>query len=680
MTSYRLFLLVSAMLAVRAAYAGDRGLLDTVNSPYARMYMTDLGDAKWTGGLWGDRFEVCRTAMVPRIWTIFQSDEESHEWTNLLLAAGIQNTGDHEGPGFEDGDFFKWLEGLAQVYAITHDPEVDQLMDRIIAVVAKAQWEDGYFHTATVIPQRRGARVTELQGNESFEAYNIGHLITTACVHYRATGKKTLLSVGCKAADYLFRLCREAPAKLARCSICPSHYMAVIELYRTTRDPRYLELGRDLIAIRDKIDDGTDQNQSRVPFRQMTKAVGHAVRANYLYAGATDVAIETGDRSLLETVRTINEDITNHKLYITGATGALYDGASPDGGEAGSQQLVNQAYGRDYQLSNLTAYNESCATVGFVLWNWRMLVATGDARYADLVEQTLYNGVLAAISLDGEHYFYVNPLRRLKAMTWPLRAWRTRQPNLKNCFCCPPNVVRTIAEAQDYIYTLSPGTLWINLYGGSVLDTRWIEGGRIRLRQITDYPWSGEIKIVIDEAPSDQVVLKLRIPGWIHGEQVRAELNGVPLPGSWVPGTYAEIRRRWHLNDVVKLSMPFTATLWKANPLVEETLNQVAVMYGPLVYCLESIDLPPGVGVEDVALSLDPRHEGFRARKEKIAGAELVTLTTPALCTSQTGGAPGPLYLRVDREPPREIEIKLVPYYAWNNRGDGDMTVWIPVR
>jgi hypothetical protein len=681
----RAFAALGAVLAAALpALAGDRGLVDTSESAHATMYMADLADAKWTGGMWGDRFDVCSKTMIPHMWDIFQSDKDSHAWANFRIAARLDTApgAKHVGPPFADGDFFKWFEGVAQVYAITRDPELDRLMDGIIEVIAKAQRGDGYFGTGTVIPMREGVAVdTALADREHFETYNMGHLMTAACVHDRATGKTTMLAVARKAADYLCNFYQKSSPQLARSAICPSHYMGIIELYRTTHDPRYLELGRQLIEIRSEVEDGTDQNQDRVAFRMMTKAVGHAVRANYLFAGAADVEVETGDRSLLDTLRTLDDDVVDHKLYITGATGALYDGASPDGSaDHASIQLVHQAYGRDYQLPNLSAYNESCATIGFALWNWRMFLATGEARYSDVFEQTLYNGVLAAISLSGTDYFYVNPLKKLDAMSWPLRWSRTRQPNIQLSFCCPPNVVRTIAEAQDYIYTLSKDTLWVNLYGASTLDTRWVGGDRIRLRQETDYPWAGKIRIVVAEAPGHPVALRLRIPGWVRDGGVSVAVNGQPADGTPRSGSYFEIRRTWAANDVVELNLPFGASIWESNPLVEETLNQVAVRYGPLVYCLESGDLPAGVRIEDVALSSEVSRDAFEPKMERISGADVMTLTVPALQIARTEGSAKALYAVSDPAPPRAISVKLVPYYAWGNRGDSEMTVWIPVR
>ncbi len=677
------FVVLTFVAAVRGS---ERALVDTSRSPHARMYMVGLGDVTWNGGLLGERFEVCRTTMIPHMWTIFKDDTESHAWSNFLIAAGLGRgrDGKFHGPPFNDGDFLKWVEALAQVYAVTKDPKIDAQMDEIIAVVAKAQREDGYLHTQKIIPQRQGdPKAKEFSEREHFETYNMGHLMTTACVHYRATGKTTLLALARKAADYIEHLCKTVPADLAQNAICPSHYMGAVELYRVTREPRYLALAKQLIEIRSLVppEVGSDHNQDRVPFRRMTEAVGHAVRANYLYAGAADVYAESGDASLLETIATIADDVAQQKLYITGMTGALYDGASPDGTTRhGSIKTVHQAYGRDYQLPNLTAYNETCATIGYGMWLWRMLSVTGEARYADSFEQTFYNGVLPGISLEGKHYFYVNPLKKLQDFKWPMRWSRTRTPNIKSSFCCPPNVVRTIAEAHNYVYALSADTLWVHLFAASRLDSAWTDGAQIKLRQETDYPWSGAVKLTIDAAPARPVTLKLRVPGWLKAGAATLLVNGERVAVEARPGSYLEVRRTWRTGDVVAYTMEFTPTLWESNPLVEETLDQVAVKYGPLVYCVESNDLPAGVKLTDVALALAGTPANFTFAREKIAGADVLTLTTSAVSLARPAWTAQQLYREAARTPPRPISLKFVPYYAWGNRGDTEMSVWLPVR
>ena len=675
--------------SVAVSHAGENSLIDTTRSPHAKFYMPDLGDVTWNGGLFGDRFDVCRTTMIPHMWDIFRDPHESHAWDNFLMAAGLgegRGTGRPHGPPFNDGDFLKWFEALAQVYAVTKDPAIDARMDEMIEVIAKAQREDGYLHTHKIVPQRRGqtgTRAAEFEDREHFETYNMGHLITTACIHHRATGKDNMLKLAIKAADYIDKLCREVPEDLARNAICPSHYMGVVELYRLTREPRYLRLAEQLIEIRSLVPPGigSDHNQDRVPFREMTEAVGHAVRANYLYAGVADIVAENGDLSLLQTLEKIDADVASQKLYVTGMTGAIYDGASPDGSKSHSSiKLVHQAYGRDYQLPNLTAYNETCATIGYGMWMWRQFTVTGDAHDADLFEQTLYNGVLPGISLEGKHYFYTNPLKKLHDFEWPLRWSLTRAPNIKNSFCCPPNVVRTIAQVHNYVYSLSDDAVWVNLYGASTLDSQWLNGDAIKLRQETNYPWAGDIAFTIDEAPARPIALRLRIPGWVHDGAASLLVNGAPMEADLTPGRYTEVKRVWQAGDRVELALAFKPVLVEANPLVEETINQVAVKYGPLVYCVESNDLPPGVSLTDVALRIESAQGPMVMTPETIAGAEVFMLTLPGEVLVRPTWQEGQLYREVTPRRREAIEVKLVPYYAWGNRGDTEMSVWMPVR
>jgi len=514
----------------------------------------------------------------------------------------------------------------------------------------------------------------------------MGHLMTAACVHHRATGKTTLLEAARKAADYLERLAREKPDELARNAICPSHYMGVAELYRATREPRYLALARRLIEIRDLVPGtavGSDQNQDRVPLRLMTEAVGHAVRANYLYAGMADVLAETEEPAWRAALTALSRDVATQKLYITGMTGALYDGASPDGAtKHGTIRPVHQAYGRDYQLPNLTAYNETCATIGFALWQWRQLALTGEAGHADLFEQALYNGVLPGISLDGKRYFYVNPLRKLADFKLPLRWSRTRTPNIKSSFCCPPNVVRTIAEAHNYVYALGPDTLWVHLYGASRLDTRDAAGERIAVRQETEYPWAGAVKFTVEAAPARMWTWRLRVPGWLRPGAATLRVNGAEAEVPLVPGTYAEVTRMWRAGDTVELRLEFGPTLWEANPLVEETLGQVAVRCGPLVYCVESTDLPPGVRLSEVALSMGSEARVFEGKMERVAGVPVRTLTTTATALQRPVWKADELYREAARGAPMAFTLKLVPYFAWGNRGgeEAEMSVWLPGR
>jgi DUF1680 family protein len=666
-----------------------RGITNTSTSPYARLHSVEIGSVRWTDGFWAERFDLCHKTMIPNMWRLLEDPQISHAYDNFQVAAGLKQ-GRHRGPKWHDGDFYKWLETAAFVYGITKDERLDRLMDQIIDVIGKAQRDDGYIHTPVIISQRqravraegvspsdrgRDARDTsEFQNRLDFETYNMGHLMTCACIHYRATGKTSLLRIARKAADFLYDVYKNDPRNLANNAICPSHYMGVVELYRTLGDPRYLELAKGLIDIRDLVEEGTDHNQDRIPLRQQTQAVGHAVRANYLYAGVADVYAETGDGSLLNALEVVWRDVAYRKMYVTGATGALYDGASPDGSKSHSAiQLVHQAYGRAYQLPNVTAYNESCATVGFVLWNWRMLNITAEARFADLLELALYNGVLATISLDGTKFFYKNPLRQVKCVPFELRWSHRREPYI-GCFCCPPNTVRTIAEVASYAYSLSDDGLWIHLYGGNVLDTHLPDGSSIRLNQRTEYPWGGTVRINVEDAPQKDFSIRLRIPGW--AEDARVTVNGEPLGAALRPEQYFEIRRKWSAGDRIELIFPMSVQLLEAHPLVEEARNQVAVRRGPIVYCLESADLPEHVGIMNVSLSPGAQ---FHDRYVKDLLGGITVLETKANVHTADDWS-GTLYRRISTKKSKTADIRLIPYYAWGNRGDYEMTVWIPVR
>jgi len=668
-------IIILSMLTLTALslHAQDKALVNTSASSYAKLSSVDMGDVTWTKGFWADRFKVCRETMIPNLWRIYTDPKIGHGIQNFEIAAGL-DTGSHVGPPFQDGDFYKLFEAVAAMYAATHDPRLDTLMDNTIAIFAKAQRADGYIHTPTLIDERNHPDKAKAFGDRlNFETYNLGHLMTAACVHYRATGKRNFLDIAIKATDYLYRFYKTASPELARNAICPSHYMGVVEMYRTTHDPKYLELAKNLINIRGLMKDGTDDNQDRIPFRQQTQATGHAVRANYLYAGAADIFMETGDTTLIHTLNLVWNDAVNRKMYITGGCGALYDGASPDGTSylLKDVQEVHQAYGRDYQLPNFTAHNETCASVGNVLWNWRMLQITGDAKYADIMETTLYNGMLSGISLDGTKFFYTNPLSVNDDLPFRQRWSRDRVGYIAYSDCCPPNVVRTIAEVSNYAYNISDKGLWVNLYGGNKLSTKLKDGSDIKLTQTTAYPWNGNINITIDTAPGKEFSVFLRIPGWC--DDATLTVNGKPAGISLQPGKYAEVAHKWAAGDKIELNLSMPVKLIEANPLVEETRNQVAVKRGPIVYCLEAIDLPKGENIFNIALS---GKSMLKVQPIKIANSDIISLTGTAEDRKQNSWS-NKLYQEVSLTY-RLVNVRLIPYYAWDNRGHTNMETWIP--
>ena len=667
-------------------------ITSTGHSQYAVMSSVPLTSVQWTGGFWGERFNVLSQTSVQSMWQTWQS-KEGKGFTNFLIAAGEQQ-GEHHGPPFHDGDMYKWLEAVASVYAVTHDAELDAIMDRFIGLVVKAQREDGYIHTPVIIKERNAAAATVPVGSAdgvvgtavgtkndkafenrlNFETYNLGHLIMAGIIHKRATGKTTLFEAAIRAADFLYDFCQRAPEELAGNAICPSHYMAVAELYRETGNTKYLDLCRQFIDIRGMVQNGTDDNQDRIPFRQQYQAMGHAVRANYLYAGVADLYLESGEEQLMKNLQSIWQDIVSRKMYINGACGALYDGTSPDGTNytPDSIQKVHQSYGRPYQLPHSTAHNETCANIGNMLFNWRMLQATADAKYADLVENCLYNSVLPGISLDGEKYFYTNPLRLSDELPYKLR-WPKERRKYISCFCCPPNTLRTLCEAQDYIYSVAPGRLYVNLFGQSRVQTAISGVGDITLTQQTDYPWDGHVTLTIEalktkkkNVPFD---LALRIPSW--AEAVTATVNGQHLPTT-IENEYIVISHPWKKGDVISFEVPMDTRIVEANPLVEESRGQVAVMRGPILYCLES----PELGSTDIDNVVLPVSAQFKPVEVTIGGSRMMALETEAYVRINDDWQ-GLLYRPAAWEKEKKT-IRLIPYYAWGNRGKTEMTVWMP--
>lgn len=673
-----------------------QGLTDMSHSQQAKVHNLPMGATQWTGGFWADRFNVLSTTGIWSMWDTWNTPYEtldengkhgSHGFRNFEVAAGTVK-GKHHGPPFHDGDFYKWLEACAMVYAITKDTKVDALMDKVIEQIALAQRADGYIHTPVVISERlqgidSHANTENAAGIEigkdqkhafasrlNFETYNLGHLITAGIIHKRATGKTTLFDCGKKAADFLYNFLTNDAAELSRNAICPSHYMGAAEMYRETGDEKYLTLAKGLIAIRDSVTNGEDHNQDRHKFRDQYEAMGHAVRANYLYAGVADLYAETGEEQLMKNLGAIWNDIIQHKIYIMGGCGALYDGVSPDGTTYNqpSIQQIHQAYGRQFQLPQEYAHNEICAQIGMMLFSWRMFQTTGDPKYIDNIENELYNGILSGVSLDGKDYFYTEALRRTKEYPYVLR-WPKHRQRYISCFCCPPNTLRTLCEAQEYAYSLtgtsaSGQTLYVNLYGQNSLKTKDLE-----VEQITNYPWDGKITLTVKKAKNLSTVV-LHIPNWC--DQYTVLVNGDAYPVN--DASSVAINRKWKKGDVITLNLNMRPRLVEANPLVEEAKNQVAVMRGPIVYCLESQDIEGNRNINDISIPADIQ---LKEVPMTINGHTFTALEGEALAQDGKQWNNETLYREISDKPVRKTCIRLIPYYAWDNRGIQDMSLWL---
>ena len=674
MNSIRNYIIGVALMAAVPVMA-QSGLTDMSNSQQAIMTNTPLGSVKWTGGFWADRFNVMSTTGIWSMWDTWNTPWEtidamglhgSNGFRNFEVAAGTVK-GKHHGPPFHDGDMYKWLEACATVYAITKDPKLDALMDKFIEQVALAQRADGYIHTPVVISERNAgidshANTENAAGIEigkdqkhafasrlNFETYNLGHLITAGIIHKRATGKTTLFDCGRKAADFLYNFLTNDATELSRNAICPSHYMGAAEMYRETGDAKYLTLAKGLIAIRDSVENGEDHNQDRHKFREQYEAMGHAVRANYLYAGVADLYAETGEAQLMKNLSAIWDDIIQHKIYIMGGCGALYDGVSPDGTTYNqpSIQQIHQAYGRQFQLPQEAAHNEICAQIGMMLFSWRMFQTTGDA----------YNGILSGISIDGKDFFYTETLRRTKEFPYTMR-WPKHRQHYITCFCCPPNTLRTLCQAQEYAYAVSGQTLYVNLYGQNALKTKNLE-----VEQTTGYPWDGKVILTVKKAKNLQTI-QLHKPNWCDKYTVKVNGENADL----------RITRKWKKGDVIELSLDMRPRLVEANPLVEEAKNQVAVMRGPIVYCLEGQDIQGDCRISDIALPADIQ---LKEVPMTIEGHSFTALEGDAVVTNDKTWDNQTLYRELSKPSSRKVRIRLIPYYAWDNRGIQDMSLWL---
>ena len=684
-------LLICIVCCGFAAASTSQGLTDMSRSKQAKMQNVPLGSAQWTGGFWGDRFQMLSTTGIWDMWNTWNTPWEvidnmglhgSNGFRNFEVAAGTVK-GKHHGPPFHDGDMYKWLEACASVYAVTKDPKIDALMDKFIEQIALAQRADGYIHTPVVISERNAgidshALTENAAGIEigkdqkhafasrlNFETYNLGHLMTAGIIHKRATGKTTLFECGKKAADFLYNFLTNDAAELSRNAICPSHYMGAAEMYRETGDEKYLTLAKGLIAIRDSVTNGEDHNQDRHKFRDQYEAMGHAVRANYLYAGVADLYAETGEAQLMKNLSAIWDDIIQHKIYIMGGCGALYDGVSPDGTTYNqpSIQQIHQAYGRQFQLPQEAAHNEICAQIGMMLFSWRLFQTTGDGKYIDNIENELYNGILSGISIDGRDFFYTEALRRTKEFPYVMR-WPKHRQHYITCFCCPPNTLRTLCQAQEYAYTLGNGsadTLYVNLYGQNTLKTKDLE-----ITQETNYPWDGEIKRTVKKAKKLSTII-LHKPDWCDKYSVKVNGEKADLT----------ISRKWKKGDVIELCFDMRPRLIEANPLVEEAKNQVAVMRGPIVYCLEGQDIEGGYRINDIALDDDIE---LKEVKMSIAGHSFIALEGEAKLVNNQQWNNQTLYRELTKAPKTKVKIRLIPYYAWDNRGIDDMSLWLPLE
>lgn len=609
---------------------------------------------------WGQRLKASREVTIP---LAFSKCEETGRYNNFSNAAAHMKDPNKVfkvngvGFSFDDTDPYKTIEGASYLLQTYPDKKLEKYVDSVIMVIASGQEPDGYLYTArTQNPDdphhwagpTRWSKVEDL----SHEFYNLGHLCEAAVAHYRATGKRSLLDITIRYADCV---CREVGDGEGQACVVPGHQIAemgLAKLYTVTGDKRYLDMAKFFLDKRGYTTIKTEYSQSHKPVLEQDEAVGHAVRAGYMYAGMADVAALTGDKSYIEAIDRIWENIVSKKLYITGGVGATSSG---------------EAFGKNYYLPNLSAYCETCAAIAQVYLNYRLFLLHGHSKYYDALERTLYNGVISGISIDGGRFFYPNPLQST--------GQHQRQPWF-GCACCPSNAARFIPSVPQYVYAVKDANLYVNLFMSNSAEME-VGGRRVELKQTTNYPWCGDVDIEVMKAKGE-FALNIRIPGWVRGEVVPSDLynyvdgkrlgysvmvNGEKVESELRDG-YFVVERKWAKGDKVQVHFDMEPRLVKAHAKVEQDRGRVAVERGPLVYCAEWAD--NSCNVLNILLNRNPQ---FELGKKQIAQTDVQTLTTSAQTLS---------FDKTGRLVVQDESLVLIPYYAWAHRGNGNMAVWLP--
>ncbi|HOO15072.1 MAG TPA: glycoside hydrolase family 127 protein [Candidatus Marinimicrobia bacterium] len=613
----------------------------------------DIKNVEINDAFWLPKIKIIQDTTIQYA---FKKCEEEGRMENFLIAGGRKKGPVRGKMPFDDTDVYKIIEGASYSLISRPNPALAAYLDSIISIIKIGQEPDGYLTTWFTIdrmhPPAWWAQPSPNRWDHeesNHELYNSGHLFEAAAAHYRATGKQNFLKIALKNADLL--VASFGPDKLR---VPPGHQIVetgLIKLYHITNNPQYVELARFFLELRG---DSTshklygEYSQDHLPVTKQTEAVGHAVRAMYMYAGMTDIAAIYQDSAYFEALMKIWENIVTKKMYLTGGVGARHDG---------------EAFGDNYELPNLTAYNETCAAIGSVYWNQRLFRLTGDAKYYDIIERTLYNGLISGISLDGKKFFYPNPLESDGKYQFNQGAC-TRQPWF-DCSCCPTNIIRFLPSVPELIYATIADSVYINLYISSNADII-VNQKKIEIIQQTGYPWDGKINITVNPEKKTIFTLKLRVPGWARNEVVPGDLykyiaenpekvsllvNGKDENGVLDKG-YIEITMKWTRGDKIELTLPLAVRKVVAHEKVTDNVNKVAFECGPIVYCAEEID---NHRISEITVPLDTK----------------LNITKGAVLTENVNILRG----KVDNQ-----ELILIPYYVWSNRGVGKMKVWLPIN
>jgi uncharacterized protein len=631
----------------------DQGVINVVNSPYAKLHSVPVHAVTIEEGFWSKRRKTNVESSIP---TMREQLEQHGRMDNFRRLVG-KSKEPQKGPFYSDSDIYKWIEASGFALQSGDIPNLHNVTATMIKEVVAVQEPSGYLNTYYIEDKVSQRMLTHSQ-EVGHELYNLGHMIQGSIAYYRATGDATLMDAGAKMVDgFLLPNFGPGPDKKPIVSGHPEIEMALIELYRTTGNKKHLELAGYILNGDDRM--GLEKRRtiymySGTPFIKRTRLEGHAVRAMYACCGATDYYMETGDQAYWKTLTNLWSDLSEHQMYITGGVGA---------------RAAGEAFGEPYELPNAQAYGESCAAIGNMMWNWRMLAASGEAKHADIIERALYNGINSGMSLDGTLYCYRNPL------AFDPDSGETIRNPWYDTTCCPPNLERTFASLPGYFYSTSKDGVYVHLYDNSTLDWHLESGNALKISQKTNYPWDGDVKLTVTPARPADFTVFVRIPGWVNGAKVA--VNGKSVDGAQA-GQYLAIKREWKPGDTVSLNFPTPTETVASNPRVVENRGRVAVQRGPIVYCLEQLDQPNTPALADVALaSNQTADKAFRAehKADLLEGVTVLHHNGMAREASSTGE---PLYLAPGADSPKmnSQELVLIPYYAWANRKPSQMEVW----
>ena len=671
---------IAAILCFFALCAGT--IFAQSGYPYTQVPFTAVKITPNT--FWGDRIQAAREITIP---LAFSKCESEHRYKNFEMAAytlqhpghpGLQtpewDVAKFMGFSFDDTDVYKTIEGASYVLQTYPDAKLKAYIDSVLDVVAAAQESDGYLYTArTINPQHPHGWAANkrwaAEEHASHELYNLGHMVDAACAHYQATGSTKFLDIAKRYADCVVR---EVGPNAGQACVVPGHQiaeMALARLYVLTGEKKYLDEAKFLLDYRGKTPHKDVYSQSDKPVVNQTEAWGHAVRAGYMYAGMADVAALLGDSSYIKAIDTIYENIVSRKYYLTGGVGARHGG---------------EAFGADYELPNLTAYNETCAAIAMVYLFERMFLLHGDAKYIDCLERTLYNGVISGMSVDGGKFFYPNPLSSDGRYRFNADGTMTRQPWF-GCACCPSNLCRFIPSMPGYIYGVRDNDLYVNLYAANTA-TLALGGKSVTIQQDTNYPWDGDIAIKVLQNKAKAFNMMVRIPGWVQSRVVPSDLyaynddifstyeitvNGQKVDSELENG-YMVINRNWKKGDVVRIHFDMPVRTVVASPRVSDDRGRVAVERGPLVYCTEWAD-NEGIDPHHLLLSRKPQFDvlpTYGIENKEGNGQTFNVTAISAQVQEASISNEGKLAAK-------DVTIKLIPYYAWNHRGAGKMDVWL---